>query len=96
MEGVYNPEDPKHVARVVNDLVRQFDNTGSLTLNTSATSTVVMNPKVVWSTVPFLIPANANAKAEQWWIESVGIGQFTVGHASSTTARKFYYVLHGV
>ncbi|MGO1160840.1 hypothetical protein ACTOV4_02655 [Brucella sp. C7-11G] len=73
MEGVYKPEDPKHVARVVNDIVRQFDNTGTVTLKTSATSTVVMNPKVVASTVPLLIPADANSKAEQWFIQSVGL-----------------------
>lgn len=96
MEGVYKPEDPKHVARVVNDLVRQFDNTGTVTLKVSATSTVVLNPKVVGSTIPLLIPADASAKAEQWFIQSVGLGQFTIGHASATTTRKFYYVLHGV
>lgn len=96
MEGVYKPEDPKHVARVVNDLVRQFDNTGTVTLKVSATTTIVMNPKVVASTVPLLIPADSNARAEQWFIQSVGMGQFTIGHASATTTRNFYYVLHGV
>jgi len=96
MQSIYNPDDTRQMAQVINDLVRQFENTGSVTLTNSATSTVVSNPLVMTSTVPNLIAADANAKAEDWFIQSVGTGQFTIGHSSGMTTRKFYYVLHGV
>lgn len=96
MQSIYNHSDTRQMAQVINDLVRQFENTGTVTLTNSATSTVVNNPLVVSSTVPQLIPSNANAKSEQWFIQSVGSGQFTIGHSSAATTRTFYYVLHGV
>lgn len=98
MQSIYNPNDNIQMAATVNELVRQFENTGSVTLTNSATSTVVYNPKIVASSVAVLQPKTLAAAGAQatTYISSVGTGQFTITHASATTTRTFDYVLHGV
>lgn len=98
MQSIYNPNDNIQIAATVNELVRQFENTGSVTLTNAATTTVVYNPKVVPSSVPFLQPRNTAAASVllTTFISSVGTGQFTITHANAATARTFDYVIHGV
>lgn len=98
MQSIYNHNDSIQMAAAINELVRQFENTGSVTLTSSVTSTVVSNPKIIPSSVVMLQPktsAAASALATTY-ISSIGAGQFTIAHTSATTARTFDYVIHGV
>jgi len=74
--------------------------TGTVTLATGASSTVVSDPNCAAGTVPLLTPASANAAAEVGngtiYVSSVANGAFTISHASSaTTGRTFLYALQG-
>jgi hypothetical protein len=98
VQSIYNPDDKRQVQQVVNELVRQFDNTGSITLALSKTSTVVSNPKIRPDSVIVLQPRNTSAAsiAATTFVSSKADGQFTITHPSSTTPRAFDYVIHGV
>lgn len=95
MQALTNPSDPRSVQSVVNDLVRQFDNVGSVTL-TTGTTTVVKNNKVNPNSFVGLTANTASAQSVIFWI-TYSTGQFTINHAASTaTDRTFRYVIHGV
>ncbi|RVK19421.1 hypothetical protein CN165_12700 [Sinorhizobium medicae] len=96
MESVYNHADSRQVARVLNDVVRQFDNTGTVTLANSTTTTTVSNPKVASTSKIFLQPRTSAAASENAWISSISAGSFVITHASATTTRTFDYVVFAV
>ncbi|MCK3776217.1 hypothetical protein MZK49_05670 [Ensifer sesbaniae] len=96
MESIHNHADSRQVTRVVNQLVRQFDNTGSFNLANSATTTTVTDPNVKSTSTVFLVPRNANAAGSAWFVSSITNGSFVVGHASATTTRTFDYQVIGV
>lgn len=97
MQSIFNPDDKRAMQQVINDLVRQFDNYGSVTLATSTTTTTVSNPKVLPTSVIVLQATNigAAAVAASTFVSSKTSGQFTITHTSATTARVFDYVIHG-
>lgn len=97
MQSIYNPDDKRAMAQVINDLVRQFENTGTVTLSNSTTTTV-SNPKVLPTSVIVLQATNigAAAVAASTFVSSKTNGQFTITHTSATTSRVFDYVIHGV
>jgi hypothetical protein len=73
---------------------------GTVTLLTSASSTVVSDPNCAAGTVPLLTPASANAATEvgngTMYVSAVANGSFTITHANSaTTGRTFLYALQG-
>ncbi|QRM54745.1 hypothetical protein [Sinorhizobium sp. BG8] len=98
MQSIYNPDDKRQIAATINDLVRQFENIGSVTLASSTTSTTVSNPKVLSSSVIVLQPRTSTAAGAQatTYVSSVSGGQFVITHASATTSRIFDYVIYGV
>ncbi|WVT74018.1 hypothetical protein QM996_02570 [Sinorhizobium chiapasense] len=96
MQSIYNHSDTRQMAQVINDLVRQFDNTGSVSLTNSTTSTVVSNPKVLPSSVVILQETSPAAFAAQAYVSAKANGQFTITHLSATTTRTFDYVIFGV
>jgi hypothetical protein len=97
MEIIYNEKDLIQIKRVVNDVVRQVDNnTGTVTLANSTTTTTVQNAKVASTSKVFLQPRTSAAAAENAWISSVSSGSFVITHASATTTRTFDYVVFGV
>jgi len=74
--------------------------TGTVTLATGASATVVTDANCAVGSVPLLAPATANAAAEvgngTMYVSSVASGTFTISHANSATAgRTFLYVLQG-
>jgi len=96
--SISDPRNPAQVMTTVNQLVRQFDNTGTVTLANSATSTVVLNPKLNGLSKVVLEPrtlAAAGAVATTY-VSSISDGQFVITHASATTTRTFDYVIYGV
>lgn len=95
MQALTNPNDPRNVQTVVNNIVRQFDNVGSVTL-TTGTTTVVKNNKINPNSFIGLTANTANAQGVTFWI-TYSSGQFTINHpASAATDRTFRYVIHGV
>jgi hypothetical protein len=74
--------------------------TGTVTLATGASTTVVSDSNCAAGTVPLLTPASTNAAAELGngtiYISAVTNGSFTITHANSaTTGRTFLYALQG-
>ena len=74
--------------------------TGTVTLATSASMTIVTDPNCAASTVPLLTPVTANAATEvgngTLYVSAVANGSFTITHANSATAgRTFLYALQG-
>ena len=74
--------------------------TGTVTLVTGSSTTVVSDPNCASGTVPLLTPASANAAAEAGsgsiYVSAVANGSFTITHANSATAgRTFLYTLQG-
>ena len=74
--------------------------TGTVTLVTGASTTVVTDPNCAVGTVPLLTPASANAATEvgngTMYVSAVANGSFTITHANSvTTGRTFLYALQG-
>lgn len=96
MESVHNHADSRAVARVLNQVVSQFDNTGSINLANSTTTTTVSNSKVVPTSKVFLQPRTAAAVTAGAFVSSISSGSFVITHASETTVRTFDYVVFGV
>jgi hypothetical protein len=74
--------------------------TGTVTLVTGASTTVVTDPNCAAGTVPLLTPASANAATEvgngTMYVSAVANGSFTITHANSATAgRTFLYAIQG-
>ncbi|HLJ01744.1 MAG TPA: hypothetical protein VKT76_18685 [Bradyrhizobium sp.] len=73
---------------------------GTVTLATSASTTVVTDANCAAGTVPLLTPITANAATEVGngtiYVSAVANGSFTITHANSTVAgRTFLYALQG-
>lgn len=80
---------------VINQVARQFENTGSATLTTSTTTTV-SNPKVTSQSTVILQPRNANAAASVYFINSISNGSFVIGHVAGAAGRSFDYAVFNV
>ena len=98
MQSLIRGDDPRQIKEIVNNIVKQFDNTGSVTLTNSVTSTIVQNPKVnPLSVIQLQATSSAAAGAvATTYISAKGNGNFTIVHASATTTRTFDYVVFGV
>lgn len=98
MERVYNHTDTRQITTVLNQVVSQFDNTGSVSLANSTTTTTVSNPKINSQSKIFLqarTTAAATALASTF-VSAINDGSFVITHASATTARTFDYVVFNV
>ncbi|AWI60347.1 hypothetical protein [Sinorhizobium fredii] len=96
MESIYDEKNLIQIKRVVNNVVRQFDNTGTVTLANSTTTTTVSNPKVASTSKIFLQPRTSAAASENAYISSISAGSFVITHANAATTRTFDYVVFGV
>ena len=98
MQAPRDVTNPQQLKVALDQLVRQFDNTGTVTLTVSAATTVVQNGKVNPKSVVVLSPGTANAAAAvATTYITCGTGTFTITHANNaTTGRTFGYVIHGV
>ncbi|OOO34599.1 hypothetical protein BTE54_07415 [Agrobacterium sp. YIC 4121] len=98
MERVYDHTNTRQITSVVNQIASQFDNTGSVTLTNSTTSTMVTNPKVNSQSKIFLQPRTTAAASAfgSTYISAINGGSFVITHASATTARTFDYVVFNV
>ncbi|KQY14429.1 hypothetical protein [Rhizobium sp. Root482] len=95
MERVYNHADSRQVASVLNQVVRQFENTGTATL-TTGTTTTVNNPKVTTQSAVILQPRNANAAASVYFVSAISNGSFVIGHIAGAAGRTFDYAVFAI
>lgn len=98
MERVYDHTNTRQITSVLNQIASQFDNTGSVTLANSATTTTVTNPKINAQSKIFLQPRTIAAAGalSSTFISAINGGSFVITHASATTARTFDYVVFNV
>ena len=89
----------RRVAESINGLIDgKLDVTGTITLATSAGSTVTSDNKFESQMVPLLIPTTANAAAAlaSTYVSARSKGSFTLTHANNVQAdRTFLYVRLG-
>jgi hypothetical protein len=93
--------DLKKIVLAIQQLAAGRSNAvGTVTLVTSAATTVVTDKNCAAGSVPLTIPATAGAAVEvgngTMFISAVANGSFTITHANSATAgRTFMYALIG-
>ena len=93
--------DLKKIVLAVQQLAAGRSNAaGTVTLATSAATTVVTDKNCAAGSTPLLTPTTANAAVEVGngtvFISAVANGSFTITHANSaTTGRTFLYAIHG-
>lgn len=88
--------DETRLLQAVNQLILgNSNNTGSVTLTASATTTTVLNTRVGANSKIFLEPTTANAATARatTYVSAKTAGQFTITHANNAqTDRTFDYV----
>jgi hypothetical protein len=93
--------DSKKIVLAVQQLAAGRSNaTGTVTLATGASTTVVTDKNCAAGSTPLLTPTTANAAAEigngTLYVAAIANGSFTVTHANSaTTGRTFLYAFVG-
>jgi hypothetical protein len=87
----------EQLVNAVNAILRGRSNAvGSITLAVSATSTVIVDPRISADSVIILVPQTANAAAETPFQGATIVGQVTLNHASAvTTDRTYKYAIIG-
>lgn len=98
MQTIWNAQDLEQNKRIVNDIVKQFDNTGTVSLSAGTTTTVVVNQKVNPKSVIVLEGTNAAGKAETstTFVSAKTNTGFTITHLSNAIVRTFDYVIFGI
>ncbi len=98
MKIIRDPSNPRQVKEVVDQICRQFDNTGSAILAANTTTTIVQNPKVSSISKIILTPRSASAaqSMNSIWVNQVSNGSFTISHGSMTAPRNLDYVIFGI
>jgi len=94
----YQGGDPRLVAEVVNRTIDGgLNSTGSVTLTTSSSTTVVADARAGENSVITFMPKSANAAAEltALFISARTNGSFTITHNSSGTSRQYEYIIIG-
>lgn len=89
----------RDTAFLLEQLLRgKINSTGTLTLTSSSTLTVIYNPLVSGASFITLAPLTAEAADEPWFIAAQSAGSnFTVSHSvgASATDRIFAYAILG-
>lgn len=96
MQALRNPNDPRQIQEIVNNIVKQFDNYGFFTLRNGQTTTVINNGKINSGSLVTIHPLNQAAKASSAYTSAIADNQCTVTHENAATERKFGYVIYGV
>ena len=75
--------EPRQVAEIVNNLVEgKMNCTGSITLETSGTTTTLNNERIGYDSVIILMPKSANAAGEtdHTYVSSKAVGSCVITH----------------
>ena len=93
-------QDPRSVAEVVNGIMNgKTNNTGTVTLGTSVTSTTLNDARIGADSVILFMPTNANAATifagGSLYVSSRGKGTATITHPTTLLSSTFAYVVIG-
>ena len=87
---------PKDTAVVIQNLMEgKANNRGEITLLAGSTTTTLTDDRIGPESQIDLMPLDANAAAENWWISGRGNGTATINHANNALVRLFQYAIVG-
>ena len=92
-DGSSSPRDTALVIRNLMDGKTNAKNDITLALN--QTTTVITDFRLGPESAIDLMPLDANAAAENWWISAQGNDTATINHASNALTRTFRYSITG-
>ena len=89
--------NPRQISEVVNGILQgKTNNTGSVTLTASTTTTTITDERLGFGSVILLSPLTANAAAQTPYISSKLKGSVVITHTSvASTDLDFDYVIVG-
>ena len=86
----------RDTAIVIRNLVEgKGNNRGEVTLALNQTTTTLTDIRIGPESQIGLMPLDANAAAETWWISGRTDGSATINHTSAATTRLFQYAIVG-
>jgi len=93
----YMGSNPREVAEVVNNAVNgKTNNTGTVTLAASSTTTTLNDERLGFDSVVLLSPLTANAAAQNPYISTKAKGSVVITHTSVASADlNFDYIIVG-
>ena len=93
----YQGAEPRQVAEVVNNTMNgKTNNTGSVTLTASTTTTTITDERLGFDSVILLSPLTANAASQAPYISSKLKGSVVITHTSvASTDLNFDYIIVG-
>ena len=98
MESIRDITNKSQLKTLLDQIVKQFNNTGTITLTPSSTTTVLTNAKINSQSVIVLVPKTASAAVSNttlWIVPSRG--QATLNHTNTMTVdRTFNYAIFGI
>lgn len=86
-DGTSGPRETAAVIRALMD--GKMNNRLDIELELNQASTTIVYERIGPESAIILVPLDANAAAEAWWISSQGEGSAVIGHASNATTRAF-------
>ena len=87
---------PRDTALVIRNLMDGRSNAKEdITLALNQATTVITDFRLGPESVIHLMPMDANAAAEQWWISGQGNDTATINHANNALTRTFRYSITG-
>lgn len=94
------PEDgsgtDRQIASVVRSLVDgKMNNRGEVELTTASATTTITDDRIGPESQIDLMPLDANAAAEVWWISGRDYGTATINHTNNALVRLFQYAIIG-
>ena len=86
----------RDTAIVIQNLMQgKANNREEIELTTGSATTTIVDDRIGPESQIDLMPLDANAAAEQWWISNRQTGQATINHANNALVRLFQYAIVG-
>ena len=87
---------PRQTAIVIRNCVEgKFNNKDEIQLTLSSATTTITDIRIGPESQIDLMPLDANAAAEVWWISGRTDGSAVINHANNATVRLFQYAIIG-
>lgn len=87
---------PRDTAIVIRNLMDgKANNRGTVTLTVSSATTTLTDDRIGPESQIDLMPLDANAASENWWISGRTEGSATINHANNASTRQFQYAIVG-
>ena len=87
---------PRDTAAVIRNLMEgKANNRDEIELTLNQATTTLTDVRIGPESQITLMPLDANAAAENWWISGRGNGTATINHANNALVRLFQYAIVG-